>query len=235
MPRTQSKRLRANWEKIDRHKLYELEEAVTLVKETANVKFDESVDLAFLIGVDPKQADQMVRGTVSLPHGLGKTVRVVVFAKGEKVAEAQAAGADYVGDEDLIKKVQEGWIDFDATVATPDMMRDVGKLGRVLGPRGLMPTPKAGTVTQDVAKAVQEIKAGKIEYKVDRNANIHVPIGKVSFPADHLIANASTAVEAIIRAKPSAAKGTYLKAVAMSSTMGPGVKLDPQALLKRYR
>jgi len=233
MPKAHSKRLRSAAEKVDKSKLYELDEAIALVKETASAKFDESIDLAFKIGVDPKQADQMVRGTVSLPHGLGKSVKVVVFAKGEKAAEARDAGADEVGDDELVAKVQGGWTDFDAAVATPDMMRDVGKLGRVLGPRGLMPTPKAGTVTQDVAKAVQEIKAGKIEYKVDKNANIHVPVGKASFDADKLVANAATAVDAILRAKPSSAKGTYLRSIAVSSTMGPGLKLDTVALTRR--
>ena len=235
MTRKQSKRMRAEWERVDREKQYTLEEAIALVKGAASAKFDESVDFACKLGVDPKQADQMVRGTVSLPHGLGKTVRVAVFAKGDKAVAAQEAGADFVGDDDLIAKVQEGWTDFDAAVATPDMMRDVGKLGRVLGPRGLMPTPKAGTVTQDVAKAVTEIKAGKIEYKVDRNANIHVPVGKASFSEAQLMENASTALEAIIRAKPSSAKGTYLKSVAFSSTMGPGVRLDTVALSRRFQ
>lgn len=235
MPRKLSKRLRAEWDKIDSRKVYPLDEAIATVKSAASAKFNETVDLAFKIGVDPKQADQMVRGTVSLPHGLGKTVRVVVFAKGEQAAKAKAAGADEVGDADLVEKVQGGWTDFDAAVATPDMMRDVGKLGRILGPRGLMPTPKAGTVTPDVEKAVTEIKAGKIEYKVDKNANIHVPIGKVSFQDQQLVENASTAIEAIIRAKPAAAKGTYLKAVAISSTMGPGVKLDTAILMKEFK
>ena len=234
MPKA-SKRLRAAQETVDRQNLYELERAVGLVKEAATAKFDESVDLAFKLGVDPKQADQMVRGTVSLPHGLGKTIRVLVFAKGENATKATEAGADFVGDDELIKKVQEGWTDFDSAVATPDMMRDVGKLGRILGPRGLMPTPKAGTVTPDVAKAVTEIKAGKIEYKVDRNANIHVPVGKASFPAEHLLNNASTAIEAILRARPSAAKGQYLRSIAISSTMGPGLKLDPVALQRQFK
>lgn len=232
---THSKRLRAEQAKVAPGRQYELGPAVRLVKDAATAKFDESIDLAFKIGVDPKQADQMVRGTVSLPHGLGKTIRVVVFAKGEHAAQATEAGADFVGDDELIKKVQAGWTDFDAAVATPDMMRDVGKLGRILGPRGLMPTPKAGTVTQDVAKAVTEIKAGKIEYKVDRNANIHVPVGKASFPAEHLLDNAGVAIEAILRAKPSVAKGQYLKSVAMSSTMGPGVRLDPVALQRQFK
>ena len=235
MPKRESKRLRAERAKVVAHQLYELEPAVALVKDAATAKFDESVDLAFKLGVDPKQADQMVRGTVSLPHGLGKVVRVVVFAKGENATKATEAGADFVGDDDLVKKVQDGWTDFDAAVATPDMMRDVGKLGRILGPRGLMPTPKAGTVTPDVAKAVTEIKAGKIEYKVDRNANIHVPVGKASFSAEHLLANAGTAIEAVLRARPSAAKGQYLRSICISSTMGPGVKLDPTALQRQFK
>ena len=235
MPKRISKRLSSQRDKVDGQKAYELADAITLVKEVATAKFDESVDLAFKLGVDPKQADQMVRGTVSLPHGLGKTVRVLVFAKGENATKAKDAGADYVGDADLVEKIQGGWLDFDAAVATPDMMRDVGKLGRILGPRGLMPTPKAGTVTQDVEKAVTEIKAGKIEYKVDRNANIHVPVGKASFSAEQLMENAGTAIGAIVRAKPSSAKGTYLKSVAISSTMGPGLKLDSGILFKQYK
>lgn len=230
MAQRMSKRLREQRAHIEHNTLYGLQDAIGLVKKTATAKFDESVDLAFKIGVDPRQADQMVRGTVALPHGLGKKMTVAVFAKAEKAAEARDAGADVVGDEDLIQKVQDGWTEFDAAVATPDMMRDVGKLGRVLGPRGLMPTPKAGTVTQDVAKAVREIKAGKIEFKVDKNANIHMPIGKASFSEDHLVENAKAAIDAIVRAKPSAAKGTYLKSVAVSSTMGPGLKLDTVAV-----
>lgn len=213
---------------IDRTKQYDLAEAVALVKKAAPAKFDETVELAVKLGVDPKKADQQVRGAVVLPHGTGKTVRVLVFAKGEKAKEAEAAGADYVGDEELIEKVSQGWFDFDMVVATPDMMGQVGKLGRILGPRGLMPNPKTGTVTFEVAKAVQEIKAGKIEYRVDKAGIVHVPVGKVSFEEEKLAENIKTVIEALIKAKPPAAKGTYLRGVAVSSTMGPGIRLAPQ-------
>lgn len=210
---------------IDQKKHYTLLEAVELVKKAAPAKFDETVELAVRLGVDPKKADQQVRGAVVLPHGTGKTKRVLVFAKGEKAKEAEQAGADYVGDEDLINKVSQGWFDFDVVVATPDMMGEVGKLGRILGPRGLMPNPKTGTVTFDVAKAIEEIKAGKIEYRVDKAGIIHVPVGKVSFESDKLVENVKTVVEALIKAKPAAAKGTYLRSVALSSTMGPGIRV----------
>ncbi len=210
---------------IDQEKNYTLLEAVELVKKVAPAKFDETVELAVRLGVDPKKADQQVRGAVVLPHGTGKTKRVLVFAKGEKAKEAEQAGADYVGDEDLINKVSQGWFDFDVVVATPDMMGQVGKLGRILGPRGLMPNPKTGTVTFDVAKAIEEIKAGKIEYRVDKAGIIHVPVGKVSFESDKLVENVKTVVEALIKAKPAAAKGTYLRSVALSSTMGPGIRV----------
>lgn len=213
---------------IDRTKQYDLAEAVALVKKAAPAKFDETVELAVKLGVDPKKADQQVRGAVVLPHGTGKTVRVLVFAKGEKAKEAEAAGADYVGDEELIEKVSQGWFDFDMVVATPDMMGQVGKLGRILGPRGLMPNPKTGTVTFEVDKAVQEIKAGKIEYRVDKAGIVHVPVGKVSFEEEKLAENIKTVIEALIKAKPPAAKGTYLRGVAVSSTMGPGIRLAPQ-------
>ncbi len=209
--------------KIDREKEYGLQEAIELVKETASARFDETVELAVRLGVDPKKADQQVRGAVVLPHGTGKTQRVLVFAKGEKAKEAEEAGADYVGAEDLINKVNQGWLDFDVVVATPDMMPQVGKLGKVLGPKGLMPNPKTGTVTLEVAKAVQEIKAGKIEYRLDKAGNIHVPVGKVSFDADKLRDNINTVLDALLKAKPSASKGTYLRKVALSSTMGPGI------------
>ena len=199
--------------------------------ETAAAKFDQSVDLSFRLGVDPKHADQMVRGTVVLPNGLGKTARVLVFASGEKIREAEEAGADYVGGDDLAKKIEGGWLDFDAVVATPDMMRVVGRLGKVLGPRGLMPNPKAGTVTLDVAKAVEEIKAGKVEFRVDKTGIIHAPVGKLSFGVDKLKENADALIGAVIKAKPSAAKGKYVKAVSLSSTMGPGVKVDEAALV----
>lgn len=213
-----------------------LEDAVKAVKECATAKFDETVELAFLLGVDPRHADQMVRGSVSLPHGTGKQVRVAVFCKqADQQAAARAAGAEAVGSDDLVQRVQEGWTDFDAAVAAPDMMGLVGKLGKILGPRGLMPSPKAGTVTPDVAKAVEEIRKGKIDYRVDKNANIHVPVGKVSFTAEQLYENASAIIESILRAKPSACKGTYMKTCAMSSTMGPGFRLDPSALTSQFR
>jgi large subunit ribosomal protein L1 len=205
---------------------YPLREALDLAKDAAYAKFDESVELALRLGVDPKHADQMVRGTVVLPHGLGKTARVLVFAAGEKIREAEEAGADHVGGEELAKKIEGGWLDFDAVVATPDMMRVVGRLGKVLGPRGLMPNPKAGTVALDVAKAVQEIKAGKVEFRVDKTGIIHGPIGKLSFGTDKLKENAEALIGSVIKAKPSAAKGKYVKGVSLSSTMGPGIKVD---------
>lgn len=210
---------------IDKNKVYEVTEAIELVKKAATAKFDETVEAAFRLGVDPKRADQQIRGAVVLPHGTGKVQRVLVFAKGEKAKEAEAAGADYVGDADLIAKIQGGWFDFDVVVATPDMMGEVGKLGRVLGPKGLMPNPKTGTVTFDVAKAVNEIKAGKIEYRVDKAGNIHAPIGKVSFDVEKLAENLAALTEALNRAKPAAAKGVYMKNVSISSTMGPGVRV----------
>lgn len=221
--------------KYDKSRKYSLAEAVKGVKECATAKFDETVELAFLLGVDPRHADQMVRGSVSLPHGTGKEVRVVVFCKSEAQAqEAKAAGALEAGGDELIEKVQAGWTDFDAAVATPDMMAKVGKLGKVLGPRGLMPSPKAGTVTQDVAKAVAEIRKGKIDFRVDKNANIHVPIGKISFDVDKIRENAAAVIENVVKARPSSCKGTYLKACCISSTMGPGFKLDPAALVSEY-
>jgi len=201
-------------------------EAVRLVKELASAKFDESVDISTRLGVDPRQADQLVRGTVVLPHGTGKTVRVLVIAQGEKEAEAKEAGADYVGVE-YVEKIQGGWMDFDVCVATPDLMGKVGPLGRLLGPRGLMPTPKAGTVTFDIARAVSDIKAGKIEFRVDKTGNVHAPLGKVSFSEEQLSENLSAFMEQIVRAKPSSAKGVYLRSVTISSTMGPGVAIDP--------
>ncbi|MEI6669437.1 MAG: 50S ribosomal protein L1 [Acidobacteriota bacterium] len=203
-----------------------IDEAVPLVQKLKYAKFDETVELSIRLGVDPKHADQMVRGTVVLPHGLGKTKVVLVIAGGEKQKEALEAGADVVGGEELVEKIQGGWMDFEAVVATPDMMRAVGKLGKVLGPRGLMPNPKTGTVTQDIAKAVREIKAGKVEFRVDKTGIVHAPVGKVSFATDRLVENAKALVESIIKAKPSAAKGKYVKSVTMCSTMGPGVKID---------
>ena len=209
---------------IDRN--YSIEEAVPLVQKVKFAKFDETVEMSLRLGVDPKHADQMVRGTVVLPHGLGKSKWVLAIAGGEKQKEAQAAGADVVGGEEMVDKIQGGFMDFDAVVATPDMMRAVGKLGKVLGPRGLMPNPKTGTVTTDIAKAVQEIKAGKVEFRVDKTGIIHAPVGKSSFPATNLIANAHALVDSIVKAKPAAAKGKYLRTVTLSSTMGPGVRID---------
>ena len=229
------KRYKAFAEQVGAEKKYLLEEAVALVKKCATAKFDEGVDLAFKLGVDPRQADQMIRGTVGLPNGTGRDVRVAVFAKGEKQTEAKEAGADEVGAEELVERVQGGWFEFDVAIATPDMMRDVGKLGRVLGPRGLMPSPKSGTVTMDVGPAVVEFKKGKIEYRTDRNANVHVPVGKARFDEQQLIENASAVIEVVIRARPASAKGTYLRSVAISSTMGPGIKLDTNELVNRFR
>jgi large subunit ribosomal protein L1 len=207
-------------------KPHSLEEAVPLLQKVKFTKFDESVDISFRLGVDPKHADQMVRGTVVLPHGLGKSKRVLAIAGGEKQKEAQDAGADTVGGEELVEKIQGGWTDFEAVVATPDMMRAVGKLGKILGPRGLMPNPKTGTVTFEIGKAVKEIKAGKVEFRVDKAGIIHAPIGKISFPAQNLIANGHALIESVVKAKPAAAKGKYLRSVTISSTMGPGIAID---------
>lgn len=215
---------------IDAEAFYEANEAIDLVKKSATAKFDETVDVAVRLGVDPRKQDQNVRGVVVLPHGTGKTKRVLVFAKGDKAKEAEAAGADFVGDQDLINRIQQGWFDFDVCVATPDMMSEVGKLGRLLGGKGLMPNPKAGTVTFDVTKAVQEIKAGKIEYRLDKAGQIHAPIGKVSFDAEKLQENFKALIDALNRAKPAAAKGIYLKNVAVSSTMGPSVRVNASVL-----
>ena len=222
-----SKAYRAAAEKIDRTVLHSPLEAVRLAKETATTSYDPTVEVALRLGVDPRKADQMVRGTVNLPHGTGKTARVLVFATGERAEAARAAGADYVGADDLIEKVQGGFLDFDAAVATPDLMGKVGRLGRVLGPRGLMPNPKTGTVTNDVAKAVSDIKGGKIEFRVDRHANLHFIIGKASFPERALVENYAAALDEILRAKPSAAKGRYLRKATMATTMGPGIPVDP--------
>jgi large subunit ribosomal protein L1 len=207
-------------------RLHTIEEAVPLMQKVKFAKFDETVELALRLGVDPKHADQMVRGTVVLPHGLGKSKKVLAIAGSDKQKEAQEAGADHVGGEELVEKIQGGWMDFDAVVATPDMMRAVGKLGKVLGPRGLMPNPKTGTVTPDIARAVKEIKAGKVEFRVDKTGIVHAPVGKLSFPAERLIENAHALVDSVVRAKPSAAKGKFLRSVTMSSTMGPGIKID---------
>lgn len=211
---------------------YSLEDAIGLLQQVRFAKFDETAEIALNLGVDPKHADQMVRGTVVLPNGLGKEVRVCVIATGEKVKEAEEAGADVAGGEDIVEKIQGGWTDFDAVVATPDMMKSVGKLGRILGPRGLMPNPKAGTVTFEVGKAVQDIKAGKVEFRVDKNGVVHAPFGKVSFGKDQLVQNAKSLIDAVIRARPASAKGRYLRSVAISSTMGPGIEIDVNQLMK---
>ena len=224
------KSYRARLEKVDRDKRYTLEEGLQLVRETGRVKFDETVELAVRLGVDPRQADQNIRGTVLLPHGMGKTVKVLAFAKGEKEKEAQEAGADFIGSEDLVKKISEGWLEFDKAVATPDMMGAVGRIGKILGPRGLMPNPKAGTVTQEIGKAVRELKAGKLEFRVDKAGIVHLPIGKVSFPEEQLVENARTILDSLVRAKPASAKGNYIRGVALSATMGPGIKVDPAQL-----
>jgi large subunit ribosomal protein L1 len=215
---------------IDKSKAYEAQEALVLLQKSNFVKFDASVEVAYRLGVDPKKNDQQIRGAVVLPNGTGKTQRVLVFAKGEKAKEAEAAGADYVGDAEYIEKIQQGWFEFDVIVATPDMMGQVGKLGRVLGPKGLMPNPKTGTVTFDVTRAINEIKAGKVEYRVDKAGNIHVPIGKASFEDGKLVENFKTIFDTMLKVKPAAAKGTYMKNVTVTSTMGPGVKVDPSSV-----
>lgn len=218
-------------DKVDRLKYYDLKEALQLAKEIAFANFDESVDAAIKLGVDPRHADQMVRGSVTLPHGTGKQVRVLVFAKGEKAKEAQEAGADYVGDDDLVKKIQEGWLEFDKVVATPDMMGAVGKLGKILGPRGLMPNPKVGTVTTNVKEVVKNLKAGMIEFRVDKAGIIHAPVGKKSFEVEKLEENFKALLETLIKAKPASAKGQYIRGIAISTTMGPGIKVDQQKVL----
>ncbi|MCP4678045.1 MAG: 50S ribosomal protein L1 [Deltaproteobacteria bacterium] len=223
-----TKRFKAARAKFDREQLFSVADAVGKVKEVAGVKFDETVDVAIRLGVNPKHADQMVRGAVVLPNGLGKTIRVLVFATGEKEKEALDAGADFVGAEDLIEKIKDGWLEFDTTIAIPPMMAKVGKIGRILGTRGLMPNPKVGTVTMDIAGAVKQAKAGKVQFRVEKAGIIHAPIGKVSFDGEKLIENFDTLLEAIVKAKPAAAKGTFLKSIVVSSTMGPGVKIDPQ-------
>ncbi|MCR4427545.1 MAG: 50S ribosomal protein L1 [Firmicutes bacterium] len=212
---------------VDRSKLYEPTEAVKLARETARAKFDETIEAHVRLGVDPRHSDQQVRGAVVLPHGTGKTKRVLVFAKGEKAKEAEDAGADFVGAEEMAEKIRGGWLDFDVTVATPDMMGTLGKLGKILGPKGLMPNPKTGTVTFDVARAVREIKAGKVEYRVDKTGIVHVPIGKASFEQEKLAQNLGVLMDALIKAKPSGAKGQYLKSITLASTMGPGIRVNP--------
>jgi len=227
------KKLNASLEKVEKGKEYSLEDAIQKVKELTYVKFDETVDIVFNLGVDPRKSEQMVRGTVVLPHGTGKTLRVLVFAKGEKELEAKQAGADFVGSDDLIEKINKGWLDFDKVVATPDIMGVVGKLGKVLGPRGLMPNPKLGTVTFDVAKAVKEIKAGKVEYKTEKAGVVHVPIGKVSFDVQKLLDNAKAIIDSVTKAKPSTSKGKYLRGISVSSTMGPGLRVDVATAAKK--
>ncbi|GHJ51098.1 50S ribosomal protein L1 [Micromonospora chersina] len=223
-----SKSYRKAAEVIDRSKLYSPAEAVKLAKETTNVKFDATVEVAMRLGVDPRKADQMVRGTVNLPHGTGKTARVIVFAAGAKAEEAAAAGADEVGTDELVARIQGGWLDFDAAIATPDQMAKIGRIARILGPRGLMPNPKTGTVTMDVTKAVADIKGGKITFRVDKHSNLHLIIGKASFSETQLIDNYAAVLDEVLRSKPSAAKGTYLKKVTLTTTMGPGVPVDPK-------
>jgi len=230
-----SKRYATAAAKVQPEQAYTVEDALRLLKEMPAAKFDESVDLSFRLGVDPKHADQMVRGAVVLPHGIGKSVRVAVFAKGEKEREAREAGADVIGAEDLVERVQGGFMDFDTTIATPDLMGQVGRLGKVLGPRGLMPNPKLGTVTFDVGRAVREAKAGKIEFRVDKAGNVHAPVGKRSFSAEHLIANAMALIEAIVRAKPASAKGNYLRSLTASTTMGPGIAIDAQRVTNLFK
>ncbi len=225
------RRYQSQLEEFDRERLYPLQEAVAVVKEIANAGFDETIELTGKLGVNPKHADQQVRGTVVLPHGTGQELKIIVFARGEKVKEAQEAGADVVGDEDLAERIEDGWLDFDVAVATPDMMSVVGKLGRILGPQGLMPNPKVGTVTFDLKEAIEEIKKGKVEYRVDKTSNIHVPVGKASFDEQELFDNLSAVLEAIIRDRPAAAKGRYLRSLTISATMSPGVRLDPQQVL----
>lgn len=229
-----SKRYQAIEKLVDRTKLYSIEEIPALIKKTATAKFNETIELAIKLGVDAKQADQQVRGTVSLPAGTGKSTRVLVFAKGEKIKEAEAGGADFVGAEDMVEKVSKGWADFEVAISTPDMMRDVGKLGKILGPRGLMPNPKTGTVTFDLTKAIKEFKAGKIEYRTDKAGMITVPIGKTSFPESGILDNLRIVFEAIVRAKPSAAKGQYLKSATVSTSMGPGIKIDVAKVAAAY-
>jgi large subunit ribosomal protein L1 len=236
--KTSGKKFRAAATKVDRNKRYGIDEGFKLLKETVDLrktKYDQTVDVAINLGVDPKHADQMVRGAVVLPHGIGKTVRVAVFAKGEKQSEAKDAGADVVGEADLAKRIEEGFMDFDTVIATPDMMGVVGRLGKVLGPRGLMPNPKVGTVTADVGKAVRDAKGGKVEFRAEKAGIVHAPVGKASFAPEKLAENFNALIELVMKLKPATAKGVYLKGIAISSTMGPGIKLDTQAINARYR
>lgn len=226
-----TKKIKKNAEKFDRDKIYSINNAVQLLKDLEPAKFDETVELHVRLGVDPRHADQIVRGTIILPHGIGKTVRVIVFAKGEAEKLAKDAGADEVGSDELIEKIKEGWLEFDVAIAQPEMMRDVGKIARILGPRGLMPNPKSGTVTKDLDKAVKEFKSGKIEYRVDKTSIIHVPVGKLSFDADKLFENIKAMFSAILKAKPASAKGQYIKSIYLTSTMGPGIKIDGPAFI----
>jgi large subunit ribosomal protein L1 len=230
-----TKRLKAAQTLYEQAREHSVEEALEILKKLPGAKFDETVDLSLRLGVDPKHADQMVRGAIVLPHGIGKAVRVAVFAKGDKEREAREAGADVVGAEDLVERIQGGWMEFDSTIATPDLMGQVGRLGKVLGPRGLMPNPKLGTVTFDVGRAVREVKAGKVEFRVDKAGNVHVPLGRKSFPQENLVGNALALLEAIIRAKPAASKGTYLRSATISSTMGPGIKVDVQRVANQFK
>jgi large subunit ribosomal protein L1 len=229
------KNYKAVAEKIDHTKHYQLKEAVPLLKNLSTVKFDETVELSANLGVDPRHADQQVRGTVVLPHGTGKSIRVLVLARGEKEKEATEAGADYVGAEEYIPKLREGWLDVDTIIATPDIMGEVGKLGKILGPKGMMPNPKSGTVTFEVAKAVKDVKAGKIEYRVDKGSNIHVPVGKMSFDEKKLLENITVLITELIRARPSASKGRYMKSLTLSPTMGPSIRLDAQQIMSEMR
>ena len=223
----ETKKFAEAMKKVDREKRYMMDEALELLPQLAYAKFDETVELALRLGVDPRHADQMVRGSVVLPNGLGKKVRVLVFAKGQKEKEAEEAGADFVGAEELIEKIQKGWTDFDKTIATPDMMGQVSKLGKILGPRGLMPNPKVGTVTFDIGKTVKEMKAGRVEFRVDKAGNLHMPVGKVSFGKEKLLENMNSLIDAVVRLKPQSSKGTYVKGIAISTTMSPGIKIDP--------
>jgi len=229
------KRYQESAKLVDSAKSYEITEAIEVLKKMSKAKFDETVEAAFRLGVDPKKADEQIRGAMVLPHGTGKTQRVLVFAKGDKVKEAEEAGADYVGDDELIAKINQGWFEFDVIVATPDMMAEVGKLGRVLGPKGLMPNPKTGTVTFEVEKAVKDIKAGQIEYRVDNASNLHVPIGKISFDDEQLVENFKAIIETLVRIKPQASKGTYMRNVAITSTMGPGIKIDSSSFTRALK